>query len=119
MSAATRAVVEAHIAAFNGKDLPGVVAGFADDAVFVTGEHMVVGHRGLRALFAQAFDGMDARLHLQRAVVEGETAACEMQETIVLEHTTLEVPLAAFFIVRDEVIVRAKVYREGSATLDA
>jgi uncharacterized protein len=111
----TRAAVEAHVAAFNADDLEGLVAGFSEDAVFASGDELVVGRRGIRAMFADALTALDARLELRSTVVQGEVAACELTERLVLEGRTYEFHLAAFFTVRDGSIARAKVYREGAA----
>jgi uncharacterized protein len=109
------AAVEAHVAAFNADDLDAVVAGFAEDAVFATGEHLVVGRRGITALFAEAFRAIDAQLELRTAVVQGDRVACELTERIGMEGRTFEFHLAAFYVVRDGRIARAKIYREGTA----
>jgi uncharacterized protein len=107
--------VHAHVEAFNIDDLDGLVAGFSEDAVFATGEHLVVGRRGIRALFGEALRELDATLELRTAVVQGETAACELTERITLRGVTHEFHLAAFYTVRGGVIARAKIYREGTA----
>jgi hypothetical protein len=107
--------IRAHIAAFNGDDLEGLVAGFSEDAVFATGEHLVVGRRGITAMFADALRELDATLELRTAVVQGETVACEMTERLSFRGTTHEFHLAAFYTVREGVIARAKIYREGTA----
>lgn len=109
----TLAAVEAHVAAFNADDLEGLVAGFSEDAVFASGDQLVVGRRGIRALFRDAVTTLDARLELRQAVVQGEVAACELTERLDLEGRIYEFQLAAFFTVRDGVIARAKVYREA------
>jgi uncharacterized protein len=111
----TLAAVNAHVAAFNSDDLEGLVSGFSDDAVFATGEHLVVGRRGITAMFADALNNLDATLELRTAVVQGETAACELTERLVMEGRAFEFHLAAFYTVRDGVIARAKIYREGTA----
>ena len=107
--------VHAHLAAFNDRDADAVVATFADDAVFAAGEQIVVGHRALRAMFADAFAApIRARLDLRHAVVDGQTAACELSETLTVEGTTHELDMAAFYSVRDGLLTRVKVYRDLS-----
>jgi hypothetical protein len=103
------------VAAFNADDLTALVDGFSDDAVFATGEHLVVGKRGITSMFADALANLDARLELRSAVVQGETAACELTERLGMEGRTFEFHLAAFYTVREGRIARAKIYREGSA----
>ncbi len=107
--------VEAHVAAFNGNDLEALMAGFGDDAVFATGEILLVGHRSIRAMFADALEQLDATLELRTAVVQGDTVACELTERLGMEGRTFEFHLAAFYTVRGGTIARAKIYREGTA----
>ena len=106
-------VVRAHLSAFNDRDADAVVATFADDAVFAAGEHIVVGHRALRAMFADAFAApIRAQLELRHAVVDGQTAACELSERLIIEGSTHELDMAAFYSVRDGLLTRVKVYRD-------
>lgn len=106
---AVLAVVEAHLSAFNARDADLVAALFADDATMAAGDQLVVGRRGLHAAFADSFAGpLHPTLELRRAVVEGDTAACELAQH--LPGATLEV--AAFFTVRDGELVRLRIYRE-------
>jgi uncharacterized protein len=108
--------VHAHVAAFNARDLEAILGHFAEDALFATGEHLVVGRRGLRQVFSDAFAiPATLRLEVLRAVVEGDTAACELRETITAAGVTHEFPIAAFYTVRGGELVRVKVYREGAA----
>ena len=109
------AIVEAHVAAFNAGDVDGVMAGFADDAVFATGEHLVVGHRGISAMFRDALANLAPSLDVRVAVAQGDVVACEMIESLTVEGAPFEFALAAFYTVRRGEIVRVKVYREGSA----
>lgn len=110
------AAVEGHIERFNARDAEGCVAGFAEDAVFANGEHLVVGRRGLLSLFTEAFSApLRATLELRSSVVQGDTAACELIERLDFAETVHEVALAAFYTVRRGLLVRVKVYREGVA----
>ncbi|HVM19712.1 MAG TPA: nuclear transport factor 2 family protein [Egibacteraceae bacterium] len=108
-------VVQAHFEAFNTGDVNALMAGFADDAVFATGDHIVVGNRGIRAMFTDALRSLSPTLALRAAVVQGEVVACELSETIRVDGGAMEFALAAFYTVRRGQIVRVKVYREGSA----
>lgn len=108
-------IVQAHFAAFNARDVDALMAGFADDAVFATGEHLVVGQRGIRAMFVDALDALGPTLTLRAAVVQNDVVACELQERLSVEGTEFEFALAAFYTVRRGQIVRVKVYREGTA----
>lgn len=108
------ATVEAHLEAFNARDLERVVDLFAEDAVFAAGDQLVIGRRGLRRLFGDAFDQpATVSLELRRAVIEGDTAACELGEHLALPGgTALELAVAAFYTVRDGALVRMRVYRD-------
>ena len=108
-------IVQAHFAAFNAADLDALMAGFADDAVFATGEHLVVGHRGIREMFRDALRELKPTLALRSSVVQGDVVACELHEELSVEGTAFEFALAAFYTVRRGQIVRVKVYREGTA----
>lgn len=106
-------VVQAHLDAFNERDLEAVLAAFDDDAAFTSGDQTVVGLRSLRSLFTEAFSvPADATLHLRRAVVEGDTAACELTERVAVSGTVQELDVAAFYTVRRGRLVRVRVYRE-------
>ncbi len=113
------AVIETHVAAFNAGDVDGLMAGFADDAIFATGEHLVVGARGIRAMFRDALASLAPSLDVRATVVQGDVVACEMTERLTVEGAAFEFALAAFYTVRRGEIVRVKVYREGSAELPA
>lgn len=108
--------VHEHVEAFNARDLDRVVALFAQDAVFANPDQLVVGRRGLRALFADAFaQPVTATLELHRAVVEGESAACELTEALVADGGRVELGLAVFYTVRAGALVRVRTYRDVSA----
>jgi len=112
---AVLAVVHAHLAAFNAADLDAVLDGFAEDAVFATGDELLIGRRGIGELFRQAFGpDIQATMELRSAVVQGDTAACELSERISYQGESLEFAIAAFYTVRDGRLARVKVYREGS-----
>jgi uncharacterized protein (TIGR02246 family) len=108
------AAVEAHVAAFNARDAAAVVEGFAEDAVFSAGEQLLVGRRGIRMLFEDAFAApLRASMQLRSVVVQGDTAACELVEKLEFSGSVTEVELAAFYTVRGGLLARVKVYREG------
>jgi hypothetical protein len=107
-------VVDAHIAAFNARDTEALVAGFAHDAVFTTGEHTVVGTVGLRVLFGDAFAApLRATMEVRERVIQGDTVAAELVERLEFEGSVAEIALAAFYTVRDGLLTRVKVYREA------
>lgn len=113
----TLGTVEAHLSAFNARDADAVVALFTEDAVFATADGLVVGRRALRALFSEAFaEPVGAALELRRAVIDGDTAACELTETLALpDGTSAELPVAAFYTVQRGALARIRVYRDTPA----
>lgn len=106
--------VEAHLRAFNARDVEAVLTLFAHDAVFATADGLVVGRRALRALFTEAFqEPAGAALELRRAVVEADTAACELVERLALpDGGAAELPVAAFYTVIRGELARVRVYRD-------
>jgi len=112
------AVVEGHIAAFNARDTETLLAGFAHDAVFITGEQTVVGTAGLRVLFGDAFAApLRATMELRERVVQGDVVAAELMERLEFEGTVAEIALAAFYTVRGGLLTRVKVYRDTPADI--
>jgi uncharacterized protein len=105
--------VEDHIRAFNAADLDAVMAGFDEDAVFSTADHLAVGARAISKLFADSFAApATARLELQRAVVDDDTAGCELAEVIEADGVVHTLDVAAFYTVRGGRIVRVRIYRD-------
>lgn len=113
----SRELLQAHLDAFNARDLDALMAGFADDAIWRTGTDTVTGRAALTELFGWAMANILPELTLRTLVVEGDLAACELTETLTHEGRTSAVPIAGFFRFRDGLIVSAAVYREGSADL--
>lgn len=106
-------VVTAHVEAFNACDLDGVMAGFDDEAVFTTAEHLAVGSRAISRLFADSFSApASAELAVERMVVDGDSAACEMTERITAQGVEHLIDVAAFYTVRGGRIVRVRIYRD-------
>lgn len=102
----TAAAVREHVDAFNAGDVDRLIAGFAHDARWITGSTAVRGHEELRPDLA-----------VRNLIAEDCRAACQLTETLVHEQRQRSFPIAAFFRLRDGLIVSAKVYREGSAEL--
>lgn len=111
----TAAAVRAHVEAFNDGDLEKLLAGFTEDALWITGQTVVRGQAELSSLFSGAIDGLRPHLAVENLIAEDSRAACQMTETLLVEHEQRSYPIAAFFRLRDGLIASAKVYREGSA----
>lgn len=117
--AMARAAVQAHLDAFNTRDLDALLAGFTDDAVWRTGTDTVRGRAELTGLFGWALANLLPVLALRTLVADGDRAACELTETFTHEGRRREVPIVGFFrFAPDGRIAAATIYREGSADLD-
>lgn len=109
-------VVLEHLDAFAARDVERVIATFADDAVFTTGDGTVIGRTALRRLFTDAF-ALPVHVDLERRAVHatGDTVACEIVEHITAEGVTHTMDLAGFYTVRGGALVRVRVYRDALA----
>jgi limonene-1,2-epoxide hydrolase len=108
-------VVRAHIAAFNGGDLDGLIQGFSEAAVWATGTYRVAGRDALQDFFASAIRGLRPRLEILTIIAEGERVACELREVYTADGQEREAWIAGIYVVGPDGISRAKIYREGSA----
>lgn len=113
----TTAAVREHFDAFNDGSLERLMAGFAEDALWVTGRTIVRGREELRGFFEAAMNDLRPHLAVENIVADGPRAACQMTETLEAGQQQHSYSIAAFFTFRDGLIVSAKVYREGSAEL--
>jgi len=114
----TARVVHRHLDAFNAHDLDALMAGFTDDAVWITGTTVVRGRADLTAFFSAAMSGVSPTLTVESLLVDGERAACQLTETLTVRNKEKTFFIAAFYGFRDGRIAAAKVYREGSAVVD-
>lgn len=111
------AAVQAHVDAFNGRDLGRLLDGFTEYATWVTGQSSFRGRAELRQLFNEAFTGLAPTLTIDALLVDGERAACQLRERLVHDGQEATFFIAAFYMFRDTRIASAKIYREGSAEL--
>lgn len=115
-----RAAAEEHVAAFNAWDTARVLAGFAPDAVWVTGQDRFVGTTALAELFDEGLWGRVPHLEVKTLLVDGDgdAAALEVVESMVVDGEQQVFAVAAFLDV-DETgrIRRGTVYREGNADI--
>lgn len=109
--------MRAHVAAFAEGRLDDLLAGFAPDAVFRTGTTVASTPDERRALFGGAIDNLRPTLLITTEVADGGAVACELREELVHEGVHRSSAIAGFYRVRDGLIVRATIYREGSAEL--
>ncbi|MEV0569275.1 SAM-dependent methyltransferase [Dactylosporangium sp. NPDC050588] len=109
------AVVRRHVDAFNARDLDALMAGFTEDALWITGTSIARGRGELAELFAGAMTGLLPTLVVQDLIADGDRAACQMTETLTVAGEERIFFIAGFYQLRDGHIASAKIYREGSA----
>ena len=112
------ATIRAHVAAFNQGDLPALLAGFAPDAVWRTGETVVRGADELAELFAGAISALRPTLTVRTLVAAGDRVACELTERLTAPSGERTDPIAGFYELSDGLITAARIYRAGSADVD-
>lgn len=110
----TRALVQRHIDAVNAGDADALLADFAPDAVWVTGDYTVPAGE-LRSFFEGAMRSIRPHLSPVRTIGEGDAVAVEMTETWTHDGASKQAALIAVFDLAAGRITRAKIYREGSA----
>ncbi|MBB2890429.1 nuclear transport factor 2 family protein [Flexivirga oryzae] len=113
----SRTLLERHVAAFNDRDVLGLLGDLAEDAEWVTGKYSCRGHAELRELFEGAFDAVVPRLEVVRVVPAGDVVAAELVEHMLLDGHPMSAAIAGFYAVRDGRIAKVKIYREGSADI--
>ncbi|QRP44576.1 nuclear transport factor 2 family protein [Amycolatopsis sp. FDAARGOS 1241] len=106
-----------HVAAFNDRDVEALLAGFTDDAGWITGTTVARGRAGLRELFESAVTRLLPTLTIDTVVADGDVVAAELTERLTHEGEDRTFAIAAFYRLRDGRIASAKIYREGSAEL--
>lgn len=110
---ATLAVVEAHLADYNARNLKSVVRGFADDATYENADGEVTGRMALFTMFREAFEGpTPIRLELRQAVGTANVVAAELSGIADLNGREVEIPVAAFYTVDEGCLTRVRVYRD-------
>lgn len=108
-------LIKAHVEAFNTRDLDALMAGFADDAVWITGRTTVRGRAELNELFATAMDRLLPTLTIQNLIVGEGQAAAQLVEVFTHEGAEHTDNIAGFYAIKGGRITSAKIYREGSA----
>ncbi|WP_405912775.1 nuclear transport factor 2 family protein [Streptomyces sp. NBC_00963] len=111
----TAAVIHEHVRAFNARDLDALLAGFTEDALWVTGTTAVRGRVALAEFFQDAMQGLLPTLTVQSLVTEGSEAACQLTETLTVHGDEQTFSLAGFYLLHNRRIASAKIYREGKA----
>ena len=111
------AVLRAHVDAFNARDLDALMAGFTEDALWVTGTSVARGRGELAELFEGAMEGLLPTLVIRDLLADGDRAACQMTETLTVAGEERTFSIAGFYQLRGGQIASAKIYREGSAVI--
>jgi hypothetical protein len=112
-------LINAHVDAFNARDLEALMAGFADDAVWVTGQTTARGRAELAGLFAGAMKGLLPTLTIQNLIAGEGQAAAQLVEVFTFEGAEHTDHIAGFYVIKQGRIAAAKIYREGSADVAA
>ncbi|MFD5563101.1 nuclear transport factor 2 family protein [Kitasatospora griseola] len=115
---AVAAAIDAHVRAFNDRDVDALMAGFTDDAVWITGTTVVRGRAALAELFAAAMADLLPTLTVQNLLVGRDRAVCQLVETLRVDGERRVCSVAGFYRLRDGRIASAKIYREGSAEVE-
>ena len=110
--------VRAHVAAFNDGDVAALLAGFAPDAVWRTGESVARGSAELAELFAGAITALRPTLTVRTLVAAGDRVACELTERLTAGSGERTDPIAGFYELSGGLITAARIYRAGSAEVD-
>lgn len=110
-------LISEHVAAFNAHDTERVLAGLADDAVWITGRDRFQGRAALADVFDDWLWSMEPSLEVRGIVVDGDSAAAELTERITVDGELRRYPIAVFFRFAAGLITQATVYREGNADL--
>ena len=110
----TEELVMRHIDAFNAHDVDALLADFAPDAQWTTGDYTVPAGE-LREFFATAMESITPQLTFRRLIDGDHVSAVELTETWTHGGRDRTASLVAIFDLLDGRITRSKIYREGSA----
>lgn len=108
------AIVAEHVHAFNAGDAARLLAGFTDDATWVTGDYAVPPGE-LRDFFETAMRSLTPQLQVTRVIDGGNAVVAELTESWTHGDVPKTAALIAVFDLSETKIRRAKIYREGSA----
>ena len=95
------------------------MAGFTDDAVWITGQTTASGRAELAGLFAGAMEGLLPMLAIQNLITSEDQAAAQLVEVFMFEGAERTDHIAGFYVIKERRIASAKIYREGSADVAA
>ena len=115
MSGDPAAVVRRHLEAFNARNLDALMAGFSEEATWITGTDRFHGVADLEQLFATAFAELCPRLHTESLLTQGDRVVCELREDYTVDGVQCADHIAAFYRIEADLITAVKIYREGSA----
>ncbi|GAA3576015.1 hypothetical protein GCM10022222_70910 [Amycolatopsis ultiminotia] len=106
-----------HVDAFNDRDLEALLAGFTDDAVWVTGGSVVHGRKELAELFSDALEQLLPTLTIENVIADGDRVAAQLTEQLTHNGVGRQFSIAGFYRFEGGRIASAKIYREGNAEL--
>lgn len=70
----TRAVLDHHMTAMDAADVDGVMADYADDCIFISGDNILRGPDAVRNVFTRVPAGMASQMNMQHSVCDGDIA---------------------------------------------
>jgi ketosteroid isomerase-like protein len=70
----TKAVLDRHMATLDAADVDGILADYAEDCVFISGDNVLRGRDAVRNVFARVPAGMASQMTMQHSVCDGEVA---------------------------------------------
>jgi ketosteroid isomerase-like protein len=114
----TREAVLEHVAAFNAHDTDRVLAGLHPDVVRATGTDVFRGSAQLRAeVLDDGLWALHPSLAVRTLLVEGDTAAAVLHETLDVDGEPRTFGIAVVIAVGAGLICTVQVFREGTADI--
>ncbi|MEM9609271.1 MAG: nuclear transport factor 2 family protein [Actinomycetota bacterium] len=110
-------VVRRHLAAFNAGDVSGLAGTVAPDVMWLTGQDRLVGLAEVEPFFARAMAALRPQLEVHRLVADSGVVMAELIERLIHDGEAQTYPLVGVYDIADGRIVRAAIYREGTADL--
>lgn len=112
-------IVAAHVDAFNSHNTDALLAGLANEVVWITGTDRFTGKAALNGVFDDWLWSLDPMLTVRRLYCSADGAAAQMREDLIVDGARQAFEIAVFFDIADGLVRRATVYREGNAVIAA
>jgi ketosteroid isomerase-like protein len=111
-------VVRVHVEAFNAHGTRRLLDTLTEDVEWATGRDVIRGRAALVEVFDDGLWELAPRLVVRTLVVQGDVAAAELVEALVVDGERRRFAIATFFVIEGGLIRSVKVYREGSADIE-